>query len=198
MALKSPFAFASVSFHSFAGDDRGWHLLALLERLTRIAGRELHRVGLSATIGNPNGLLHWLSGYCEGSGVVIEPGHSRPGESDVQVDFVGNIENAALVISRLHRGEKRLVFTDSRAQAEQVAARLRRLGVQTFVSHSSLSAEERRQAEGASALARSDPPLLSKNDPSGRYSLLGSAISRAKDPSEEARGEKGGVVFSCC
>jgi Lhr-like helicase len=25
--------------HSFAGDDRGWHLLAVLERLGRLAGR---------------------------------------------------------------------------------------------------------------------------------------------------------------
>jgi ATP-dependent Lhr-like helicase len=135
--------------HSFASDDRGWHLLAILERLTKIAGRELQRVGLSATIGNPGGLLQWLSGHCEGSGVVIEPGSNTASDSDVQIDFVGSIENAALVISRLYRGEKRLVFTDSRSQAEQVSARLRRLGVRTFVSHSSLSAEERRQAEEA-------------------------------------------------
>ncbi len=135
--------------HSFAGDDRGWHLLSLLERLTKIAGRELQRLGLSATIGNPQGLLHWLTGHCEGAGVVIKPEDSTPSSSDVQLDFVGNVENAALVISRLHRGEKRLVFTDSRSQAEQVAARLRRLGVRTFVSHSSLSAEERRKAEEA-------------------------------------------------
>ncbi len=39
--------------HAFAGDDRGWHLLAVLERLSRIAGRDLQRVGLSATVGNP-------------------------------------------------------------------------------------------------------------------------------------------------
>lgn len=135
--------------HSFAGDDRGWHLSSLLERLTKIAGRELQRVGLSATIGNPQGLMQWLSGHCEGTAVVIQPGESHPSDSDVQLDFVGNLENAALVISRLHRGEKRLVFSDSRSQAEQVAARLRRLGVRTFVSHSSLSAEERRQAEQA-------------------------------------------------
>ena len=81
--------------------------------------------------------------------MVIEPGGNAASDSDVQIDFVGSIENAALVISRLHRGEKRLVFTDSRSQAEQVSARLRRLGIRTFVSHSSLSAEERRQAEEA-------------------------------------------------
>jgi ATP-dependent Lhr-like helicase len=48
--------------HAFAGDDRGWHLLAVLERLSRLAGRPVQRVGLSATIGNPPELLEWLQG----------------------------------------------------------------------------------------------------------------------------------------
>jgi ATP-dependent Lhr-like helicase len=48
--------------HAFAGDDRGWHLLAVLERLERVAGRPVQRVGLSATVGNPEELLAWLQG----------------------------------------------------------------------------------------------------------------------------------------
>src|ERR1700731_4227568 len=48
--------------HAFAGDDRGWHLLAVLERLARVAGRDLQRIGLSATVGNPADLLGWLQG----------------------------------------------------------------------------------------------------------------------------------------
>ena len=43
--------------HAFAGDDRGWHLLALLARIARLAGREFQRIGLSATVGNPDALL---------------------------------------------------------------------------------------------------------------------------------------------
>jgi ATP-dependent Lhr-like helicase len=46
--------------HAFAGDDRGWHLLAVLERLTRVTGRPVQRIGLSATVGNPSELLGWL------------------------------------------------------------------------------------------------------------------------------------------
>lgn len=48
--------------HAFGGDDRGWHLLAILERLTRIVGRPIQRIGLSATVGNPGQLLRWLQG----------------------------------------------------------------------------------------------------------------------------------------
>ena len=39
--------------HAFAGDDRGGHLLAVLERVPRLAGRATERLGLSATIGEP-------------------------------------------------------------------------------------------------------------------------------------------------
>src|SRR5688572_29151196 len=52
--------------HAFAGDDRGWHLLAVLERITRLAGKELQRIGLSATVGNPDALNNWLAGSCTG------------------------------------------------------------------------------------------------------------------------------------
>jgi ATP-dependent Lhr-like helicase len=67
----------------------------------------------------------------------------------VRLDHVGSLHNAAVVISRLHRGEKRLVFVDSRSRAEQLARELRSLEVVTFITHSSLSHDERRQAEEA-------------------------------------------------
>ena len=69
----------------------------------------------------------------------------------MRLDHVGSLSNAAVVISRLHRGEKRLAFVDSRSRAEQLGRELRSLGVTTFVTHSSLSQEERRQAEEAFA-----------------------------------------------
>ena len=51
----------------------------------------------------------------------------------------------------LHEGEKRLVFCDSRSRVEQLALLLREQGVETFVSHSSLGLDDRRQAEQAFA-----------------------------------------------
>ena len=153
--------------HAFAGDDRGWHLLAVLERLTRLAGRPLQRVGLSATVGNPGELLSWLQGSSAGQRparvaapeVVLPPARRRPTAArrllaDVQLDYVGSVENAARVIAALHQGEKRLVFCDSRRLVEELGAALLARGVTTFLSHASLSLDERRRAEQAFAESR--------------------------------------------
>lgn len=200
--------------HAFAGDDRGWHLLAVLERLRRIiatgdqptpatattsassavtasasfaaAAGELQVIGLSATVGNPAELLAWLQGSGAGrrparvvapdlpaalsgsaggapptSGPAPEPRPSMPpgaGAStppgEIELDYVGSVSNAAKVLAALHRGEKRLVFCDSKKTVEELGQTLRSLGVTTFLSHASLSVEERRRSEEAFAQAR--------------------------------------------
>lgn len=160
--------------HAFAGDDRGWHLLAVLERLERVTGRLIQRVGLSATVGNPAELLHWLQGAGVGSraGQVVAPGvhlpttdGSGPGDKaspepprrpagEVELDYVGSLDNAAKLIAALHKGEKRLVFCDSRRQVEELGAALRAREVTVFLSHASLSVDERTRSEQAFAEAR--------------------------------------------
>ncbi|MFC8515669.1 DEAD/DEAH box helicase [Streptomyces sp. NPDC057257] len=160
--------------HAFAGDDRGWHLLAVLERLERVTGRSIQRVGLSATVGNPSELLHWLqgAGVESRSGQVIAPGvhlpaaggsghgdmtvpeTSRRPAGEVELDYVGSLDNAAKLIAALHNGEKRLVFCDSRRQVEELGAALRARDVTVFLSHASLSVDERSRSEQAFAEAR--------------------------------------------
>lgn len=143
--------------HAFAGSDRGWHLVAVLERVERIARHSIQRVGLSATIGNPEAVGAWMQGSTEGRkpvAVVREDSSSPAVNPEITIDYVGNMDNAATVISRLHRGDKRLVFAESRRSAEELAFLLRERGVQTFVSHSSLSVDERRQSERAFAEAK--------------------------------------------
>ena len=135
--------------HAFAGDDRGWHLLSVLSRISRFAGRELQRIGLSATVGNPETLCDWLTGGCHGERRVYSPPEASSVTAAVTVDFVGSEDNAATVISRLHRGQKRLVFVDSRSGVEELGSRLRNLSIQTSLTHSSLSQEQRRDAEAA-------------------------------------------------
>ncbi|MFF0314276.1 DEAD/DEAH box helicase [Micromonospora sp. NPDC005252] len=151
--------------HAFAGDDRGWHLLAVLERLSRVAGRSVQRIGLSATVGNPDQLLAWLqgSGHGQRPARVVAPDllpatasatPVPPPVGEVELDYVGSVHNAAKVIAALHHGQKRLVFCDSRALVEDLGQRLRALNVTTFLSHASLSVDERRRAEEAFAQER--------------------------------------------
>ncbi|MBL8678388.1 MAG: DEAD/DEAH box helicase [Myxococcales bacterium] len=138
--------------HAFVGDDRGGHMSALLERLSRFCGRDLQRIGLSATVGNPETIVQWLGGSSKRNGRVVRASSAGPAvEPEVTLDYVGGLENAARVVAALNRGRKRLVFSQSRRQAEELTRSLRTLGVETFVSHSSLSVDERAAAERAFA-----------------------------------------------
>jgi len=134
--------------HAFAGGDRGAHLVALLERITRLAGRDVQRIGLSATIGDPEVIVRWLSGSSARARRVVNPGGGGVAPK-LHLDFVGNLENAAVLIDRLYPGTRRLVFVDSRRRVEQLGDALNRRGVDVYVSHSSLSASERGAAERA-------------------------------------------------
>lgn len=149
----------------------GWHLLAVLERLTRLCGHPVQRIGLSATVGNPEELLRWLQGSAAGKrpGIIVAPEAERGSgtvshgpfgiiqnepEQDIQLDFVGTAENAAKVIAQPYRGEKRLVFCDSKRLVEMLGAGLRARGVTAHLIHASLSLDERRRAEQAFAEGR--------------------------------------------
>ena len=137
--------------HAFAGDDRGWHLRAVIKRIEAYARQPIQRIGLSATVGNPGELLDWFARAGERE---IVGSSSVTTDADVTIDHVGSMANAATVITRLHQGAKRLVFCDSRSKVEELAVSLRMMNTRTFVSHSSLSASERKLAETAFAEER--------------------------------------------
>lgn len=132
--------------HAFAGDDRGWHLLGVLERLSAWAGRELQRIGLSATVGNRAEIADWIAAGNTATRTTVDPGGSTA-TPEVSLDYVGSLTNAAKVISMLHKGERRLVFCESRLQAELLTRALRSRQVETHIIHGSLSADERRRTE---------------------------------------------------
>ena len=132
--------------HAFAAGDRGWHLRSIIHRLEHYAPHPVQRIGLSATVSNPEELLQWFAPTGERS-VVGTAAVST--DAEVTVDYVGTLDNAATVIDRLHRGSKRLVFCDSRSNAEQLSSALRNKGIRAFVSHASLSPSERKLAETA-------------------------------------------------
>ncbi len=133
--------------HAFADDDRGWHLLGVLNRLAQWSGRDIQRIGLSATVGNKDEIVDWLSRGSQHARTTVDPPRPTATEPDVTLDWVANLSNAAHVISQLHRGERRLVFCDSRILSEKLTRLLRDRGVRTHLIHGSLSAAERRQTE---------------------------------------------------
>lgn len=151
--------------HAFAGDDRGWHLSAVLARLEHSLGHPIQRIGMSATVGNPDDLLTWLQGgsraAADRTGSVIAPGVILPGSGvspadgpdapDIRVDRLEDMSQVATLLSKLHVGEKRLVFVDSRKNVEVLGNLLDELDVKVFLSHSSLSASERARSEAAFA-----------------------------------------------
>lgn len=134
--------------HAFAADDRGWHMRAVLHRLQQYVPQPMQRLGLSATVSNPDQLLNWFAPT--GAKQVVGTAAVST-DADVTIDYVGSLANAGTVISRLHRGSKRLVFCDSRSSAEQLTSMLRGENVRTFLSHASLSHSERKLAETAFA-----------------------------------------------
>lgn len=134
--------------HAFAADDRGWHMRAVLHRLQQYVPQPMQRLGLSATVSNPDQLLNWFAPT--GTKRVVGTA-SVSTDADVTIDYVGSLANAGTVISRLYRGSKRLVFCDSRSSAEQLTSMLRGEDVRAFLSHASLSHSERKLAETAFA-----------------------------------------------
>ncbi len=134
--------------HAFAGDDRGAHLVSLLERLQRYTGSDIQRIGLSATVGNPLEIVRWLQGTSKRASRLVDP-PKPPASPTVWLDWVESLHGAASVISKLNVGEKRLAFVDSRRRVEQLGEALAQANVTAFLMHSSLSADERHQAERA-------------------------------------------------
>ena len=141
--------------HAFAGDDRGWHLLAVLERLTRLGGRPLQRVGLSATVGNPAELLTWLQGVGRGRPAsVVAPAAAASGDVDIELDHVGTVDNAARFSPPCTAARSGWCSATAARWSRSSARRCGTAGVTTFLSHASLSLDERRRAETAFAEAR--------------------------------------------
>jgi len=134
--------------HSFADGDRGGHLMAVLERLARFSKCDIQRIGLSATVGNPDEIGRWMQGSSARERTVVDPPR-KDANADLSLDYVGNLMNAAQIVDQLHPGRKRLVFADSRRVTEQLAHYLGQRSVDVYVSHSSLSISERTLAERA-------------------------------------------------
>jgi ATP-dependent helicase Lhr and Lhr-like helicase len=153
--------------HELVGSDRGAQLGLTLERLDAWTGRRVRRIGLSATVGNPDDVARFLSPAPRVIEVrtAREPRElvltaRRPSESGnpLPPDLVRDLKADATLLGGLRAVEEEirahrttLVFVNTRPTAEGLAARLNRLApdLAIAVHHGSLSREVREEAERA-------------------------------------------------
>ena len=154
--------------HALARDKRGSHLSLSLERLEYLAGRELHRIGLSATQKPLERVARFLTGAhrkCR----IVNIGHLRPLEVRVEVpsDELGAVASNEMWeelydrISALTENFRTiLVFVNTRRLVERVAHNLGdRLGkTEVAAHHGSLSKEVRLSVE--ERLKKGDLPVV--------------------------------------
>ena len=143
--------------HAFAGEERGDHLLCLLDRVAAQSSRAVQRIGLSATIGNPDVLLQWMQ---PGAGAlappdtrvrpgrVVDPGRKK-GKKLIEVHPWQEEHLRQLQVARLTRQGKSLVFVDSRRKAEELSQSLESHQQKCFLHHASLSVDSRLSSEKA-------------------------------------------------
>ncbi|MCY7366799.1 MAG: DEAD/DEAH box helicase, partial [Chamaesiphon sp.] len=132
--------------HALAGCDRGAHLMSVLERLVRSTNHDVQRIGLSATVGNPDQILQWLQGTSKRPSCIIDP-PPIPIQKEIQIIFKDSQLELVEQASLMARSKKSLFFCQSRAFSEGIANQLKTYGTNVFVHHSSVALEERTLAE---------------------------------------------------
>src|SRR5881398_1096086 len=148
--------------HELATDERGVQLSIALERLLELTGVEFQRIGLSATIGEPERIAQFLAGTNrkisilrsdEERGLEISVGSvSRTHKDQEEASGLGlpasTVARARKIQQLIEAHKSTLVFTNTREHAEALASQLRALGTTSVrVHHGSLSRELREEAE---------------------------------------------------
>lgn len=149
--------------HELAEDERGAQLAVALERLVRAKGGEFQRVGLSATVGDPEEVAGYLGGEGRKVSIVKVPVAKRldvrvespdPQHRDLVVaDKVYSRPDQAAYLNRclalILEHESTLLFVNTRETAEVLTARTRLLDPDfpLTVHHGSLSRDARVAAE---------------------------------------------------
>ena len=148
--------------HDLAASERGSQLLIGIERIEDYCSDPIQRIGLSATVGNPNEVAKWMSDSTE---PVIGPAprttrlqvHREPASTEDELLSVewsvspSSIAAFRRLAASLMEDSPSLVFVNSRSTAETVAQRLATLvpEIEVGVHHGSLAAETRRDMENA-------------------------------------------------
>ncbi len=132
--------------HAFYGIDRGTQLLSLLERLQLWAQRDIQRIGLSATIGNPEQLVAWFRGSSGRPTALVRVPHSAERLEAFEVSYRPGLAGIIADITR-YENEKVIAFCRTRSDVEELAHGLDASGITAWAHHSALSKANREDAE---------------------------------------------------
>ena len=138
--------------HELLGNERGSQLSLSLERLQLNSKSELTRIGLSATIGNPEEAGKFVVGTKRKIRIIRD---SSIRKYDVQVKYVnGTISDVAQYIieyvTKLELQSPVLLFTNTRGESEFLASILREKSTLNIeLHHGSLSREVREETENS-------------------------------------------------
>ncbi len=147
--------------HALAPTKRGDLLALALARIARWAPRH-RRIGLSATVADPESLAKWLvgTGKAHPSMIVQAPPGAAPIidvlDSNARIPWAGHTARHAMaeVYDAIKRAKLALVFVNTRAQAEMTFQELWRVneaGLPIALHHGSLDVSQRRKVEAAMA-----------------------------------------------
>jgi ATP-dependent Lhr-like helicase len=132
--------------HALGACDRGNHLLAVLERIRAYCDNDFQRIGLSATVGNPEQILEWLQGSSKNPQKLIDP-PKKPGKKQIEIKLTSQPGHLVSEVIHAAKGIKSLLFCESRRLVEKISSGLKESGDPIYVHHSSLSREEREISE---------------------------------------------------
>jgi len=148
--------------HELAGNRRGVQLTVGLERLREVRPDGFQRIGLSATVGNPEEISRFLGGS-EPVRIVQIPlskdtrykiEYPTPGEEDQELarrlyTAPEAAARLALVSDLVDAHDSTLIFVNSRVNAEMLGSKFNMMDQKIMVHHGSLPKEERVRAEEA-------------------------------------------------
>lgn len=159
--------------HTLTGTDRGNQILCQLKRIEQVIGRSPRRIGLSATVGDPEQVARWLS---EGTGrrtdvpmfnnekirwrlgmehfyiqnpAFLQSPHADEKKKASRATLDAGYEYTYDCVT----GQKSLIFSNSREETEYVCATLRQIAKKRgdkdifLIHHGNLSAALREEAE---------------------------------------------------
>ena len=150
--------------HDLAESKRGAQLTVALERVFEATGKEFQRIGLSATVGTPEEVAHFIAGTNREISIVqaflaknyrYRVEYLTPQEKDYEL--AATLQTTPEASARIRRltelidtHKSTLVFVNSRTIAELLGHRFDQLNRQDIaVHHGSLSREERVSTEDA-------------------------------------------------